>query len=338
MKKRLILAIIILKSGISIAEESNSFIPRIEGTIRGKYEYFTELEEHRFQVRNARFSVRGNISPISSYKAEIDLSDEGRTRMLDAFVSLRPQPHWSITIGQQKVAFSTDNLRSPHNFHFANRSFMAKQLTNLRDVGISLNIVNNKLVPLNFTAGVYNGMGLYTQYKTLKPEELSFASRLVILHNHPLEFSLNFVTINPYKLRMNFYNAGVQYDYKQFHAEAEFLYKTYYGHNDFDKSHTTGYLLLGSYNIPTPKLKAIRSVMPVIRYDAMSKNLRYLVVNSYTINLVTDEPSRRLSAGITLHLDRRLNKNEIRLNYEHFFPGNITDSDNKFVIEYMIKF
>ena len=52
----------------------------IHGTIRSKYEYQTSEGEGRFEVRNARISVDGSLSPIISYKAEIDLCDEGKIR------------------------------------------------------------------------------------------------------------------------------------------------------------------------------------------------------------------------------------------------------------------
>lgn len=42
----------------------------IHGTIRAKYEYQTATDESRFQVRNARFSLTGNVLPIVAYKAE----------------------------------------------------------------------------------------------------------------------------------------------------------------------------------------------------------------------------------------------------------------------------
>lgn len=56
--------------------EIKDYLPEIHGTIRGKYEYQTETGESRFEVRNARFSVSGNVHPLVAYKAEIDLSDE----------------------------------------------------------------------------------------------------------------------------------------------------------------------------------------------------------------------------------------------------------------------
>ena len=67
--------------------ESKDYLPEIHGTIRGKYEYQTTMGAGRFEVRNARVSVTGNVLPIVAYKAEIDLSDEGSIKMLDAYAS-----------------------------------------------------------------------------------------------------------------------------------------------------------------------------------------------------------------------------------------------------------
>ena len=49
--------------------EIKDYLPEIHGTIRGKYEYQTETGESRFEVRNARFSVSGNVHPLVAYKA-----------------------------------------------------------------------------------------------------------------------------------------------------------------------------------------------------------------------------------------------------------------------------
>ena len=47
----------------------------VHGTIRSKYEYQTSEGEGRFEVRNARVSFDGSLSPYILYKAEIDLCD-----------------------------------------------------------------------------------------------------------------------------------------------------------------------------------------------------------------------------------------------------------------------
>ena len=100
----------------------------IHGTIRSKYEYQTSEGEGRFEVRNARISVDGSLSPVISYKAEIDLCDEGKIKMLDAYTRLKPVQGLQFTIGQMRVPFTIDAHRSPHQQYFANRSFIAKQV------------------------------------------------------------------------------------------------------------------------------------------------------------------------------------------------------------------
>ena len=89
----------------AISNAQTSYEPQIDGTIRAKYEYNTNDAEHRFQVRNARFSLRGNFSPILNYKAEIDLSDEGVTKMLDAYLRLQPSKWWHFYNRSAKSAF-----------------------------------------------------------------------------------------------------------------------------------------------------------------------------------------------------------------------------------------
>lgn len=122
--------------------EFKDYLPEIHGTIRGKYEYQTETSESRFEVRNARFSVSGNVHPIVAYKAEIDLSDEGSIKMLDAYARVFPVKDLNFTIGQMRVPFTIDAHRSPHQQYFANRSFIAKQVGNVRDVGFTAGYTN----------------------------------------------------------------------------------------------------------------------------------------------------------------------------------------------------
>ena len=124
--------------------EFKDYLPEIHGTIRGKYEYQTETSESRFEVRNARFSVSGNVHPIVAYKAEIDLSDEGSIKMLDAYARVFPVKDLNFTIGQMRVPFTIDAHRSPHQQYFANRSFIAKQVGNVRDVGLTAGYTNKK--------------------------------------------------------------------------------------------------------------------------------------------------------------------------------------------------
>ena len=83
------------------------------------------------------------------YKAEIDLSDEGAIKMLDAYARLHlVQRKLRFTIGQMRVPFTIDAHRSPHQQYFANRSFIAKQAGNVRDVGATLGWTFGETVPV----------------------------------------------------------------------------------------------------------------------------------------------------------------------------------------------
>ena len=64
--------------------EKQKFMPQIHGILRGKYEYEPDLNASRFEVRNARLSVDGNMPLKSSYKLEVDICDEYAIKMKDA--------------------------------------------------------------------------------------------------------------------------------------------------------------------------------------------------------------------------------------------------------------
>ena len=147
------------------AEKSGErFTVQVHGTVRGKFEYQPDIDKGRFEVRNARFSLSGNLLPMVAYKAEIDLSDEGSIKMLDAYVRLAMlRRSLNFTIGQMRVPFTIDAHRSPHEQYFANRSFIAKQAGNVRDVGATLGWTFGRAVPVTLEAGIFNGSGLTDQ-------------------------------------------------------------------------------------------------------------------------------------------------------------------------------
>ena len=147
--------------------ETKDYLPEVHGTIRAKYEYQTTMGAGRFEVRNARVSVTGNVLPSVAYKAEIDLSDEGQIKMLDAYARLFPTKGLTVTAGQMRVPFTIDAHRSPHQQYFPNRSFIAKQVGNVRDVG--------------FTVGYtyHRGRRTFQRFRTDQPERMAQGSELL---------------------------------------------------------------------------------------------------------------------------------------------------------------
>lgn len=312
--------------------DSLKYVPTIEGTIRAKYEYNTNLDAHRFQVRNARFSVNGRINPVIYYKAEIDLSDEGETKMLDAFIRYQPMDWFKFTIGQQKMPFSTDNLRSPHQLYFANRSFIGKQLTGLRDVGATFLFSNEKIIPFDLSIGAYNGDGLYNQ-QNWKTNNMNFTTRMEIFPTKNIEISLNSNSVKPENIRMNMYDVGCYVNFYRFHFESEYFYKTY-ENSVFEP--TTGFFILGAYDIQLAK-KYLKKITPLFRYDMMTDNNKGYADDNGKYS--TDQIARsRLTSGITFSLNKPF-LNDIRLNYEkYFYKKGVVDEDDKLVVEFVVRF
>ncbi len=316
--------------------------PKVHGTIRGKYEYQTEENQGRFQVRNARVSLDGNINKAVSYKVEIDLSDEGQIKMLDTYTRIKPLRGLDFTIGQMRAPFTIDAHRSPHLQYFANRSFIAKQVGNVRDVGATIGYSFNVGFPITLQAGMFNGSGL-TDQKDFWTNNVNFSAKAQLFFPRGFNLTLSTQKIKPDNVSVMMYDAGAYYHAHGWHVEAEYLYK-HYGHGAFKPVHAVDAFV--SYDIPLRKC-FFKKISPLVRYDYMSDHSdgkRYntngdedeagtLVINDYRRS--------RLTGGLTFSLDLPF-VSDIRLNYEKYFyrGGAIAkpSEKDKLVIEFMTRF
>lgn len=224
------------------------FLPKVHGTIRGKYELQTTTGMQRFQVRNARVSLDGKLLPVIAYKAEIDLSDEGSIKMLDAYARFVPNDTWNLTLGQMRVPFTIDAHRSPHQQYFANRSFIAKQVGNVRDVGATGAFSLSGGLPLKLEAGLFNGSGL-TQQKEWH-NTLNYSAKLQLMPWEGYNLTLSTQKVHPDKNSIYMYDIGTYYKVANWHFEVEYLYKTY-ADNAFDDVHAfNGFV---NYDLPIKK-------------------------------------------------------------------------------------
>lgn len=316
--------------------------PKVHGTIRGKYEYQPEDGEGRFQVRNARMSIVGNVTKIVSYKAEIDLSDEGKIKMLDAYTRLKPVRGLDFTIGQMRVPFTIDAHRSPHQQYFANRSFIAKQVGNVRDVGATLGYSFNVGFPIVLEAGMFNGSGL-TDQKDFWTNNINFSAKARFAFPRGFNLTLSTQKIKPEDVSVMMYDAGAYYHAHGWHVEAEYLYKHYEG-EVFKPVHAVDAFV--SYDIPLRKC-LFKKVSPLVRYDYMSDHSDGMRYNSTgdadpSGSLVINDYQRsRLTGGVTFSLSLPF-VSDIRLNYEKYFyrDGAIAkpSEKDKIVIEFMTRF
>lgn len=328
----------------------NLMAQEIHGTIRSKYEYQTEEGEGRFQVRSARVSFSGALEDLAEYKAEIDLSDEGNIKMLDAYARFHPfHKQMNFTVGQMRVPFTIDAHRSPHQQYFANRSFIAKQVGNVRDVGATLGYTfgqDVKETQVVLEAGLFNGSGL-TNQKDYWTKSVNFSAKGQFFF--PINSlqggsgntfrGLN-VTLSVQKTRPDvtvmMYDAGIYFQSARFHLEAEYLLKTY-GHDSFDDVHALN--AFACYDIPLRR-SAFQKVSPLVRFDYMTDHSdgEY---DDDGILPIDDYERSRLTAGATLSLLKPF-KADIRLNFEKYFYPDAsipaTSEKDKIVCEFMLRF
>ena len=315
--------------------ESKDYLPEIHGTIRGKYEYQTTMGAGRFEVRNARVSVTGNVLPIVAYKAEIDLSDEGSIKMLDAYARLFPAKGLTVTAGQMRVPFTIDAHRSPHQQYFANRSFIAKQVGNVRDVGITLGYTLPTDLPITIEGGLYNGSGLTNQKEWHK--EVNYSAKAQFLFTKGLNLTLSIQSIQPEEIRVQSYDIGAYYESDRFHIEAEYLYKQY-SDNAFKDVQAVNTFI----NYDLPLRKVFNKMSFLLRYDMMTDQSDAKTTDEETGALVTTDYKRqRLTGGITFSLSKAFHT-DLRLNYEKYFYANSSiakeSEQDKIVLELMVRF
>lgn len=314
--------------------EKTDYIPEIHGTIRAKYEYQPEINASRFEVRNARFSLTGNVHPSVAYKAEIDLSDEGSIKMLDAYTRLFPIKSLNFTIGQMRVPFTIDAHRSPHQQYFANRSFIAKQVGNVRDVGATVCYQLKEVFPFIIEAGIFNGTGLTNQKEWRKEMNYSVKAQLLFIKGLNIEFSTQ--TIKPESIRIHMYDGGLSYRYKRFLIEGEYLYKQY-EQNAFKDVHAMNSFM--SYELPLPRI--FKSMSFLARYDFMTDHSDGYADEETGKLKINDYKRQRVTGGLTFSIGKPFVA-DIRLNYEKYFysaSGVPKESEqDKIVLEVMTRF
>ena len=314
--------------------ETQDYLPEVHGTIRSKYEYQTQMNAGRFEVRNARLSLTGNILPSVAYKAEIDLSDEGQIKMLDAYARLYPLKDFTITAGQMRVPFTIDAHRSPHQQYFANRSFIAKQVGNVRDVGMTLGYDVHGAMPIILEGGLYNGSGLTDQKEWHK--EVNFSGKAHLFPIKGINVTLSVQSIKPQTVRMNSYDIGTYYEFGRFHIEGEYLYKQY-SDGAFAGVHSVNSFI--NYDLPLKEV--FQKISFLVRYDMMTNHSSGTPDTTTGLLKIDDYKRHRVTGGLTCSMSKAF-RTDLRLNFEKYFYAKNSiakeSEQDKIVMELMIRF
>ena len=112
------------------------------------------------------------------------------------------------------------------------------------------------------------------------------------------------------------------------------FYKTY---EDNFFTPTKGFFIFSGYDIHPTNQKTVKIIRPLLRYDFMTDNNKGY--KSEIGNYVTNDVARsRITGGVTLCMDKPF-LNDIRLSYEkYFYKNGIENNDDKFVIEFVVRF
>lgn len=319
------------------AQENIAYKPAVHGTIRGKYE--RQDDEQRFEVRTARISVDGSVSEKVSYKTEIDLCDEGAIKMLDAYgkVNLlnKDRNTFDVQIGQYRVPFTIDAHRSPHQQYFANRSFIAKQVGSVRDVGISAtySVARNEAGWGNILqGGFFNGSGL-TGQKDFWTKEINFSMKEQLLMPSGFLLEASMQKVKPNDVTIMMYDGALQWHNNKWMCEAEYVNKDY-AHNAFEGVNAVDAFICFDQKTNKKDDSLLKKVSYLARYDYMGDNSDGIKI--------TDYARQRITAGFTLSFAQKAFVADLRLNYEKYFYETgatiKTSEHDKIVAELMVRF
>lgn len=315
MKKQLLSAILLLGlAGLANGQENDSVqYPNLKfgGVLKSKYELATDVNTSRFVIRNSRLEVEGDLRPQLSYKAKVELSDEGQFKVLDAYGSYAATEQLSLKLGQFGLPIFNSYITDPGTMMFANRAFLGKYYVGSRDIGLMATYkLNNFPVPTKLELAVFNGNSSNSSKWTSKQ---SFAGRLTLGKMTGLRSTFKFY--DNYKLtdipetyqHYLFYGADLRYGREDWKVETEVMMRE---DKTAGKDLISAYLQ-GGYAIALNDENLIKHIIPAARYDFMDQ-----VRNEGNFDV------QRLSLGLGLGLSQVPFRSILRLDYEWYFTKN----------------
>lgn len=231
-----------------------------------------------FDIRRARLDIRGVLTPVYDYRAQIEFGGTKGPFLLDATVVAKFSPGFNVTLGQFKVPLSRENLTSSPKLETINRSQGVEALTargkdvignhNGRDIGIAISgglLPNEDVYLLDYTAGLFNGSGINAADKN---EQKDFAARLVYHPNRKFDIGGSYYngrgTWGTTSANRNRDRIGVDLDY---HLDPVSIKGEYISGKD-DTTRKTGWFLQAGYFFKPQKLQG---VLKFDTYDADTK-------------------------------------------------------------------
>lgn len=340
--RAVILGLSMLPLGAEAEEKSGmnfkDYLPEIHGTVRTRVE--TEFGHnlpaaYRFQVRNARLSLGGKVGPVFDYYFNTDFCDQGKIKILDVWGRVNIPGGLSLRMGQFRMPFGVDPFRGPDAYIFANRSFIGRQICNVRAVGAEVRYTFSSL-PLVLTGGVFNPtpIGNHMVWNTSPAYAVKATYAL-----GRTKLSSGFQSVRPDGVRANLVDAAFTWNpTSRWTLEAEYMYK-HYTSDAHKPAH--GWLFWTDYKIPV-KAWVFDRMSFQGRYDGMTDHSSAVCDESG--ELLTDDYARnRMTLGATIsYIKSKYLFADIRVNYEKYFYHSATSvgqgGGDKMLLELVLRF
>lgn len=310
------------------------YLPAVHGVIRSRWEMETENGENRFEVRNARVALSGNILPAVDYLVQADFCDQGKIKILDAWGGIKIAEGLKLRAGQFLMPVGIEPLRAPAAYIFANRAFIGKHMCNARGVGAEVAYAVPSVTPITVKAAVFNPASV-SDHDVWEHSPSFSASALWQIG--AVGLNAGFQSSVPAAGRTNITDAAVIFKTGRWNIEAEYMYK-HYVHSYSRPAH--GYSVFGDYCLPV-SAGVFNRLSFQGRFDGMTAHNSGMLAADNTLS--EDMPARnRITLGATVgHVKQKIHA-DIRLNYEKYFYHSNVDAPrgegDKVVVEFVVSF
>ncbi len=292
------------------ADSTFSYVPKVHGDVRPRWEIETQDGNQNFQVKNAVLSITGQVAPWATYFVYGDLCNQGKIVMLDAWGEVGERG-WSVRVGQFRMPFGVDVGRGPHSYYFADRSFMGKQMCNFRAVGVR-GAWSRSGFPLSIEAGVFNPAPITNHLRWDRSVAWSAKATLAL---GDWKVYGGFMSVTPYGVRADMVDATLSWSRDRWIVEAEYIYEHY--HNGYyHPAH--GYMAFANYAMPI-RLQWFNKLSFQGRFDGMTNHASLQPGDDGATGEI-DPARNRITVGTTLsYVHSATISLDLRLNYEQYF-------------------
>ncbi|MGK9368417.1 porin [Melioribacter sp. Ez-97] len=340
MKNKLILFLLIA-AAVAAQDKSESSM-KFFGYVRSWYSADFSENQGEFNVKMARFGVKGNVNEFAGYRLFVDFARLGKLKtsytdidgqsvvssvnasfsdvLLDAQAILKPAKNFTLSLGQYKVPFGTDNLKSAAEIEFVNRPLLTSVTPGLRDVGVMGEYKFNGGIPMKLSAGLFNGSG---QNKSENDNTANYSVRAVAELTEGFELSANYYGGRLNDADVNIFDLGAAFEYNNFTLNGEYGQRN----TDLNSSSMTSnaFFVYGVYSIKLDN-SIFSYIMPAVRYEYFEPS-----------SSIESNEVERITGGLSFQF-AKVNFAQLRINYELYNYKDGRENANKLFIELQTRF